>query len=72
MITFLIWLLELICFCYYTVVDRNCIQADVKLSATHTISYPYMCKHFLKVILFLLSYTDLYHYASGAFGVTSI
>ena len=37
-ITLLIWLLDLVSFCYYTVVDKNCIQADAKLSATHAIN----------------------------------
>ena len=33
----LIWLLDLVSFCYYTVEDENCIQTDVKLLATHAI-----------------------------------
>ena len=37
-ITLLICLLDLVSFCYYIVVDRNCMQANAKLSATHAIN----------------------------------
>ena len=37
-ITLLIQLLHLVSFCYYIVVDKNCMQANAKLSATHTIN----------------------------------
>ena len=29
-VTLFIWLLDLVSFCYYTVVGKNCIQADAK------------------------------------------
>ena len=38
--------MDLVSFCYYTVMDKNGIQADGKLLATHTMICLYMCKHF--------------------------